>query len=85
VTFEWDEAKSAKNKIKHGISFEEVVFAVEQDGLIAVTSNPAYHGQELLVFRAKGNIYVTAGESRGGKFRLITAQRRRKMEKRYGL
>ena len=84
MTFDWDNAKSAKNKTKHGISFEEVVYAIEKDGLIAVLSNPAYQGQEMLVFRAKGHIHVAVGETREGKFRLITAQRRRKMEKRYG-
>ncbi len=84
MTFEWDPAKSASNKLKHGVSFEEVEEALNEDELIVSLPNPRYPHQRLFVFRLKGTIHTAAVEQRGEVFRLISAQKRRKMEKKYG-
>ncbi len=83
MTFEWDPGKSAINKRKHGISFEEVENAILEN-FIADMENPAYPGQRIIVFRFKTTIYAASVEQRGENIRLITAHPDRKLRKKYG-
>jgi len=84
MLFEWDEAKSVRNKIKHGISFEEVRDALEANGVIAMINIPNHPDQKLLVFRSlDGKICSVATERRGDFVRLISAHEDRKMRKIY--
>ena len=85
MTFEWDALKSASNKLKHGLSFEEVEDAIEKSGIVAMIDNPSYPGQRIIVFRTAGKEIARAIiEFRGTKARIISAQRSRKLRKLYG-
>jgi uncharacterized protein len=84
MEFEWDAKKSASNKEKHGISFEEVEEAIAINGYLTTRTNDNYPGQEFIVFRADDQIYVAAVEPRGSNLRIVTVYRSRKMEKKYG-
>ena len=47
--FDWNEEKNQKLKIERDISFEEVIDAIENDGLLAEIENPhkeKYKSQE---------------------------------------
>ncbi len=84
MDFEWYPAKSAANKIKHGISFEEVEEGISENFIEAIASR-TYPGQLLILFRsATGVFYVAATERRQGRLRIITAHRDRKLERKYG-
>jgi len=83
--FEWDALKSASNKLKHGISFEEVEEALAKEAPLDAFRNANYPGQEVWVFRSlEGKICSVAVEQRGGKVRFISAHQNRKMRKMYG-
>jgi len=85
MILEWDAVKSESNKLKHGISFEEVRRLLERGGIIVVLENPIYPGQELIIFRDEtGEIFEAAAEKRGDATRLITAHKSRKMRRKYG-
>ncbi len=84
MVFEWNPAKSASNKLKHGVSFEEVEEALERGAAIDSFKSRNHPGQELIVFRnARGILYVVAIEQRGDRLRIVTAHRDRKLEKKY--
>ena len=81
MEFEWDGVKSLGNKIKHGISFEEVEERIGEGGHIATlpNPNPKYQGQLLLLFTTMdGREWTAAVEPRGKNLRIITCQQRRK-------
>ena len=85
MVFEWDARKSATNKAKHGLCFEEVELALAEHGMIASFQNPKKPGQHVVVFRSLDDkICSVAVESRGEKIRLISAHEDRRMRKRYG-
>ncbi len=85
MRFEWDAAKSATNKTKHGFSFEEVAEAIRVSDLLVVLNHPVRNDQKMIVFRSlDGKICTVAVEVRGGKIRLISAHEDRKMRKTYG-
>ena len=84
VEFDWDPTKSATNKTKHGISFDEVMIALAGEAPLAILPNLTHPGQQLIVFRIAEDVCVAAVEKRQGVTRIITAQRRRKMRKQYG-
>ena len=85
MPYEWDPAKSASNKLKHGISFEEAVLAIEKNGFLALFDSKTYPGQNAVVFLdAVGVLYVGIIEQRGNQSRIITVHRDRKLEKKYG-
>jgi len=84
MLFEWDQAKSDRNKIKHGISFEEVSEALVTNSVIATLKNPHHTEQQLWIFRSlDGRICSVAIERRGEHIRLISAHEDRKMRKKY--
>jgi uncharacterized DUF497 family protein len=40
MTFDWDEEKNNKLKKERGISFEEIIIAINEDKIIKVIKNP---------------------------------------------
>jgi uncharacterized protein len=85
LRFEWDETKSASNKRKHGISFEEAksVFADEFGRLIA---DPDHSDREdrfvLLGMSARLRILIVCHCYRNGDtVRIISARRANRSER----
>ncbi len=59
--FRWDPAKNERLKSERGVSFEEIVLAVEEGGLkdILVHSNQKrYPGQIVLVVAYRGYVFL---------------------------
>ena len=83
MEFEWDEAKSAGNKLKQGISFEEVALRMGGEGFIDSfpnpSQNPKHIGQMLVRFSTEdGREWTAVVEPRNDRIRIITVQQRRK-------
>jgi uncharacterized DUF497 family protein len=77
VTFEWDAAKAATNKRKHGVSFEEAATAF-LDPLARVFDDPD-HGRGELRFllvgmSAKSRLVLIVHVERGDSLRIISAR-----------
>lgn len=81
--FEWDEAKNAANRAKHGISFEEAVAI--WDGPV-VTGRYETHDSEIreLSFGLIGGttIVCVVHTERNGKTRIISARKATRGERR---
>ncbi|MEI6533367.1 MAG: toxin [Candidatus Roizmanbacteria bacterium] len=50
VYYDWDKEKNKKLKIERSISFEEVIIALEVDGLIDEINNPSKNFPDQKVF-----------------------------------
>lgn len=70
--FEWDEKKNSEIKKRHGISFEEIVAALEDDNVIIDSPNEKRNQKAFLTFIDDYPI-ITPFEIRGNNYRLITA------------
>jgi uncharacterized DUF497 family protein len=82
--FEWDENKNKLLKEERGISFEEIVDAIEKDQIVGIEVNKNYPNQSILCIRINNYIYAVPIEEREDKIRLITAFKDRKLNKKYG-
>ena len=85
--FEWSDTKNLQLKQERGISFEEVVYVIEQGGLIDVVSHPnpeKYPNQSVYVINIKNYIYLVplVKDDSGVRF-LKTIIPSRKATKRY--
>ncbi len=56
--FRWDDEKNKKLKNERGISFEEVVLAIENGDLIGVESNPSKSRPDQKVYVVEINAYA---------------------------
>lgn len=59
--FRWDHEKNAWLKIERGISFEEIVLAIEADGVLDVLRHPnhkKYPNQQIFVVTLDGYAYL---------------------------
>lgn len=59
--FRWDPAKNERLKVGRGISFEEIIAAVEEDGLKDILVHPnqrRYPGQVVLVVAYRDYIFL---------------------------
>ena len=78
--FEFDPGKSAANKAKHGIDFEEAQALWDDDFLFVL---PSVHGDEprfVAVGEIVGKLWSAIITVRGDKVRLISVRRSRKDE-----
>ncbi len=59
IVFNWNSQKNKILKENRGISFEEIVAAIDEGGLIDIISNPStsYIHQKCLVVKVKKYIY----------------------------
>lgn len=77
ITFEWDAAKAAANKRKHGVSFEEAATAF-LDPLARIFDDPddARGEQRLLLsgMSAKNRLVIVVHVERGDRLRIISAR-----------
>jgi uncharacterized DUF497 family protein len=85
--FLWEEMKNEWLK-KHGkISFEAIVEALTQDGLVDVLDNTSrnHSGQSVLVVELKQYFYIVPFRETGTEVFLNTVIPSRKMKKKYGV
>jgi hypothetical protein len=84
MVFEWDTEKNALLRNKRGITFEEIVIAIQGGGLLRKLTHPnpeKYSNQELLLVLNNNYIYVVpAIPSKNGYF-LKTIYKSRKYTK----
>ena len=80
MEFEWDEAKSAANREKHGIDFAEARALWDEQRF--VESETSLRGELRFgrVARLRGKLWFAVFTLRGGKVRLISVRRARKDE-----
>lgn len=85
MKFDWDDQKSVKLKMERGVSFEDVVFAIANGGLISTEKNTSQNHpeQQLIVVQIWEYIYlVPFVEEENGVF-LKTIIPSRKATKKY--
>jgi uncharacterized DUF497 family protein len=59
--FDWDEVKNRKLRSTRGLSFEEVVVAIQNEGLLAELIHPnqkSYPGQRIFVVEMNAYAYL---------------------------
>jgi uncharacterized protein len=84
ITFEWDSAKAAINKDKHGVTFEESV-TVFADPLARIFDDPAHsigESREIIIgHSSKHRLLVVSFAERNG-VRIISAREATRLEQR---
>ena len=82
MDFEFDSAKSAANKAKHGIDFVEAQALWADDGLVDTksTANVASELRFLAIGRIEGKHWTAICTLRGKVVRIISVRRARKEE-----
>jgi uncharacterized DUF497 family protein len=78
--FEYDPAKSASNKEKHGIDFEEAKALWNDDNKFSVPSMYRAEARALTVAKHDGRIYVAVTTMRNNRIRIISVRRAREFE-----
>lgn len=85
MEFEWDEAKNAANKAKHGIGFEEFD-GWDEEAIVVPDDRFGYGEARFVAFgRIAGRAYGMDFAKRGSVTRMISLRRARDKEiERYG-
>jgi uncharacterized DUF497 family protein len=84
MRFQYDPDKAAANVKKHGVSFADAE-GVLQDPLAITTEDPDADGERRFIAIGLGNageLLVVAYSERGGDYRLISARRPTRKERR---
>ncbi|MEW5807502.1 MAG: BrnT family toxin [Acidobacteriota bacterium] len=84
--FEWDNEKNERLKEERGISFEEVVFHIEQGDILDILKHPnqeKYKGQQVFVIDVEGYVYSVPYLEMENKVILKTIIPSRKATKKY--
>ncbi len=84
-TFEWNESKWRRNRIAHGVAFDEAVSAFA-DPLGRIVDDPRHSREEprfaLIAQSERGRILVVMFTERGDRIRVISARRATPTERR---
>lgn len=82
MEFEFDPAKSATNKVKHGLDFVEAQELWRDDRLAVVLSKPGVTDEErfLAIGRIAGKHWTAIYTQRGEAVRIISVRRARNEE-----
>lgn len=80
MEFEFDPAKSASNKAKHGIDFVEAQALWQDDGLVDVPVVSAGEPRFLVIGRLEGKCWTAVCTLRGEAVRIISVRRSRTTE-----
>lgn len=75
--------RNAWLKKERGISFEDVIFALENDGCLGTVENPGYPNQQIYIVRVKAYAYVVPFINREEIIQLKTVYPSRKLTKLY--
>lgn len=83
MEFEWDEAKAAANKQKHGISFELATQIFKRETLLLKTEEVEGEFRETDIGMADNLVIIVVTHTdRLGRVRLISARKATSLEKR---
>ena len=80
MEFEWDPRKAARNKEKHGVSFEDAV-GVFSGPVLTERSDRKGEKRWIAVGRLKGRLVTVVYTRRGEAIRIISARRARANER----
>ncbi len=80
MEFEFDDRKSVKNKVKHGIDFIEAQQIWEDSGLIEIPARAVDEPRFLVIGRCRGTHWSGIITYRAEKIRIISVRRSRKEE-----
>lgn len=77
ISFEWDEAKRLSNLAKHGVDFESITAAFEDESAFQMTDDRFSYGEDRVIMMArwKDAILTIVYTVRGERIRLISARR----------
>lgn len=84
--FRWDPKKNERLKLARGISYEEIVLAIEEGGLMDVLVHPnqkRYPGQVVLVVGYRGYVHLVPSVEEGEYYFLKTIIPSRKATRDY--
>jgi len=84
--FRWDPDKNERLKAGRGLSFEEIVLAIEEDGLKDVLVHPnqrRYPGQVVLVVAYRGYVFLVPSVEESTHYFLKTVIPSRKATRDY--
>lgn len=85
ATFEWDGSKARRNRIVHGVAFEEAVSAFA-DPLGRIVDDPRHSREEsryaLIAQSERGRVLVIMFTERDERIRVISARRATPTERR---
>lgn len=84
--FEWDEAKRASSRERHGVDFAEIAGMDWTSALVVEDDRQDYGERRFLVMgRIGGRLHVAVITPRGERFRVISLRKANKREEgRYG-
>ncbi len=80
MEFEYDPAKSASNKDKHGIDFEEAKALGKDDDLLEIEARSGEENRFFAIGRIGGVSWTAVCTIRNGRLRLISVRRSRTTE-----
>ncbi len=84
--FDWDDEKNALLKKTRGVSFEDVVYHIENGDILDIIRHPnasRYPNQEIIVLNMEGYVYLVPYVEREGTRFLKTIIPSRKATKEY--
>ena len=84
--YNWDPLKNEKLIRERGISFEDIVQAIAEKGLLDIAQHPnpsRYPGQAIYVVQIANYVYLVPFEKSEGDIRLITIIPSRKAVRKY--
>jgi uncharacterized DUF497 family protein len=75
--FEWDDAKSVSNEVKHGVPFTFAVHVFEDPDSLAIDASRLVDGEARLkiIGRVQGRLFTVVFTRRGEVYRIISARR----------
>jgi len=80
MAFEYDQEKSARNKRKHGIDFDEAQALWDDPEFVEIPAKATDEPRALVIGRIGGKHWSAVITHRGGGIRLISVRRSRKEE-----
>jgi uncharacterized protein len=80
--FEWDDAKAAKNLLKHGITFDQAISAFRDTFAVEYPDDRMDYGEDRFIHigMAAGQLLTVAFTERADSTRIISARRSTKYE-----
>lgn len=88
LCYDWNREKDKKLKAERGISFEDIIEAIELGGLVDTLDHPdqeTYPNQKIYVIRTLGYVYMVPSIRNGNNIFLKTIIPSRKAKKQYGV
>jgi uncharacterized protein len=86
VRFDWDPDKNARNREKHGVTFEEAK-TVFEDNLFVSFADPEHSAAEkrylIMGQSVQGRLLVVSYTERRGSIRMISAREATRRERRF--